>query len=477
MRRKRIEPYTIRLEAIDAASDGRAVARAEDRVVFIKQAVPGDILEVKIIGKEKKALLGKILSIEQASTDRVAPVCPHFGICGGCKWQMMRYEAQLRYKEKQVIDAFERIAKVPVGERLPILGAPEPYGYRNKLEFTFSDRAWLTQGLIGSTEPVEHRVLGFHVPSVFDKILDIDTCKLHQDIQDNIRNAIRDEARKKGFSFYNIKNNSGFLRNLLFRSAIYQNALMTVLIVAEDRKEEIEYLMQFLASTFPEISDLGWILNDKRNSSFSELSMNVWSGKDHIIEKMGDYLFRISPTSFFQTNPRQALRLYDIVKSWAQALLPSGEHAHKQIWDLYSGTGSIGIYLSELAEKIVGIEYVETAVQDAWKNVHLNNLSQFQFYAGDIKNILGPELLEKEGKPDLIVCDPPRAGMDPKVIARLLEIGAQHLIYVSCQPGTQARDIALLNASYDVVRIQAVDMFPQTAHVENIALLKKRNEL
>ncbi len=475
MTRRKIKPFTAELEVVDAASDGRGVARMEERVVFIPGSVPGDHVEVNIFKKEKKALIGQIKHIIKASEHRITPTCSHFGTCGGCKWQMMNYESQLKAKQKQVFDAFERIAKVPIAEKLHIMGSSAEYYYRNKLEFTFSNKAWLTQEQIASGETFDQRVLGFHVPRFFDKIIDIDHCYLQLSIINDIRNGIRDFARNQQIPFYDIRTHEGFLRSLVFRNSLYSGELMLVLVSGAGDKQWIDRIFEYVEENHPEVSSFLWIESQKLNSSFQDLSFHLWKGTPYITEQIGQYRFHISPTSFFQPNPAQAARFYGIIRSWAREMLPESTYRYRTIYDLYSGTGSIGIFISELAEKIVGIEYVQAAVDDAWRNVKLNQLEdKFSFYTGDMKEILRSEVAANEGKPDFVIADPPRQGMDPKVVLRILELAPEHIIYVSCKPSTQARDVALLSEQYDVKRIQPVDMFPQTVHVENLALLKKK---
>ena len=458
----------------DAASDGRAVARHEGRVIFVERGVPGDVARVRVYQKQKKMLIGSIETLIRPSSSRIEPVCAHFGVCGGCKWQMMAYDTQCFFKQKQVEDAFARIGKVEIGEVLPILRAGQPFHYRNKLEFTFSNKAWLTLEQIQAERQYEQRVLGFHTPQAFDKIIDIDTCYLQRPVINDIRNAVRDFARVQAISFYDIRTNEGFLRNLVFRSSEHTGELMVVLIVAKDDSDTVGRIFSQIDSLFPEITHLLWIHNPKVNSSFSDLPFRVWKGEEYITERLGFFDFRISPTSFFQTNPRQAAQLYGVVKAWLQASLPAGRTRHPVVYDLYSGTGSIGIFVAELADRVVGVEYVAPAVADARENVRLNGLEHFSFHAGDMKKILTPEFVAAEGRPDVIIADPPRAGMDPKVVQRILEIAPEFLIYVSCKPATQARDIELMSEAYEVLKIQPVDMFPQTAHVENVAWLRRR---
>lgn len=474
---RRIKPFRAEMDITTTASDGWGLARHEGQVIFVEKGVPGDKALVHVYRKRKKQAIGKIEELLAPSEDRREPQCSHFGTCGGCKWQMMTYESQLREKQQQVYDAFERIAKVEIEDRRPIMGCEDDFFYRNKLEFTFSNKAWLTKEMIASEEEIDQRALGFHVPRIYDKIINLDACHLQLPIINDIRNATGDFCRKQNWDFYNIQDNTGWLRNLMFRTSKATGELMVVLIVKKEDQEKVDQLFRHLEERFPQITSFIYIINPKDNSSFSDQPYHSWKGPGFITEQLGDFRFKISPTSFFQTNPAQANRLYDVVKQYAIASLPEGESQFGSIYDLYSGTGSIGIYLSDLAQKIVGVEYVQSSIDDAWKNVELNGLTKFSFYAGDMKKVLSEELIQKEGSPDLIITDPARAGMDPKVVDRLLDMSPKHIVYVSCKPATQARDIALMKEQYEVLSIQPVDMFPQTAHVENVAWLRRRDVL
>ena len=475
-RKRRIQPFTAEMELLDAASDGRAVARHEGEVIFVEGGVPGDQAEVLVFGKQKQVLVGRIKALHRPSDHRVEPQCVHFDHCAGCKWQQMAYEAQIAFKEKQVVNILRRVGKVDIGEVLPILGAPQPYWYRNKLEFSFSTKPWLTPEDMDNPA-IDHRSLGFHAPRFFDKVLNIEQCLLQRDLTNQVRNALRDYARAQNIPFYNIREHTGFLRTLTFRSSRYLDEFMVILVVAEDDAERVDQIFSHLAEQFPDITSFIWVYNPKLNSVYNDLPYREWHGPGYLTEKLGDYRFRIRPVSFFQTNPEQAERLYGVVRDFLLETLPTGQARHPVMYDLYSGTGSIGIFLEQYADKIVGVEYVESAVQDAWENVRLNELpeARFSFYAGDMKDLLRAPLVDKEGHPDLVIADPPRQGMDTKVVKRLLEIMPQHIIYVSCKPATQARDLELMRRWYEVVKIRPVDMFPQTAHVENVALLRRRD--
>jgi 23S rRNA (uracil1939-C5)-methyltransferase len=476
---RKIEAYTIEITLTDAASDGRAVGRHEGWVVFVQGGVPGDVAEVQIYRKEQKNLVGRIQRLLQPSPHRVQPVCRHFGLCGGCKWQHLEYQAQIQQKENQVVNILRRVGKLSIPEVRPILGVEHPYFYRNKLEFTFATRAFLTKEDLQQHPDfqLDQRVLGFHAPKFWDKILHIDECHLQHPRVNDIRNEVQRFAKEQDCRFYNLRDHTGFLRNLVFRSSRSSGEIMLILVVSENRPEQVETLFRHLEALFPEITSFIWVLNAKFNSVYNDQPYQVWKGPGYYTEKLGPYSFRVRPVSFFQPNPGQAERLYGLVKEMLQEALPPGQARHKTLYDLYSGTGSIGIFVSELAEKIVGVEYVESAVQDAWENVRLNQLpeSQFSFYAGDMKELLTSELVEREGTPDVIVADPPRQGMDPRVVMKILELKPAHIIYVSCKPATQARDLYMLGVWYEVLRIQPVDMFPHTAHVENIAFLRRRS--
>jgi len=475
--RKIKNPQRIELTLEDAASDGRTVARHEEKVVFVEGGVPGDRAEVFIFGKQKKFLVGRIEKLIEASPDRVDPPCDHFGVCGGCKWQDMAYEAQIKFKENQVLNAIQRIGKIEAGEALPILGSREIFHYRNKVEFSFSRSVWRTKEEMdkGIEYPAEG-ALGYHTPRFFDKVIPIEECHLPHPLVNEIRNETERFAIEHQYPFYNIREHEGWLRTLAFRSSVANDELMVILVVAEENKDRIDHIFHHLEARFPAITHLIWIVNKKLNSVYLDQEFRIWKGSPYLTENLGGYDFRIRPLSFFQTNPKQAQVLYGAVRQYLEKALPEGQDMHPVVYDLYSGTGSIGIFVSQLVRKIVGIEYVQSAVDDAWENVKLNHLDekQFSFYAGDMKAILTDELVEKEGHPDVIIADPPRQGMDPKVVKQIIKVRPEHIIYVSCKPATQARDLEMLRDYYELLSIQPVDMFPHTAHVENIAFLKKR---
>ncbi len=476
MAKKGFQAFTIdSVEIIDAASDGRGVAKFEDKKIFVEKAVPGDIVELYVYEKAKRLFSANLTKIISPSPLRVEARCKHFGLCGGCKWQMMSYEGQLSFKTKQVRDIFERIAKVEFGELLPALPSPTPYYYRNKLEFSFGTRMYIAFEDVGKIDQ-NVPVLGFHGKGAFDKVLNVEECYLQLPIVAEILNAVRDFAIEKEIPFYNIREQVGFLREISFRSSVATGELMVFLTVKEDNKEYLTLIFEFLEAKFPEIAHLLWIINPKSNTQISELPFHVWKGKGFITEKLGGFSFSISPTSFFQTNPRQAETLYGVAKDMLQKVLTEGQNKHKIVYDLYTGTGSIAIFVSDLAEKIVGIEYVESSIIDAKANALRNNLTHLQFFAGDMAKVLTSDFILQHGKPNVIITDPPRNGMAPAVVKQILEVLPEYVIYISCHPATQARDADMMREHYEVVTLQPVDMFPQTAHVENVALFKLRVE-
>ncbi|MFN0200149.1 MAG: 23S rRNA (uracil(1939)-C(5))-methyltransferase RlmD, partial [Bacteroidia bacterium] len=374
-------------------------------------------------------------------------------------------------------DIFDRIAKVEVKERRPILGVQHDFFYRNKLEFSFSNKLWIPREDMDKGINQDRNVLGFHVPKVFDKLIDIEECYLQVPLVSQILNEMRDFSIEKNITCYDFKEHTGFLRNLMFRSSAATGELMLTLIVAKDDKQLIAEIFSHLQSKFPEIQHFIWIVNTKLNSSFSDLPFHVWEGLPYITERLGNFQYQISPTSFFQTNPTQADTLYSVAKEMLQSTLKEGQEKHQIVYDLYTGTGSIAIYVSDLAEKIVGIEYVESSIIDAKKNCQINDIQHINFYAGDMAKVLTEDLVKKEGAPSVIITDPPRAGMAKKVIVQILKTLPEHIIYISCHPATQARDVDMMRDFYDVIAIQPVDMFPQTAHVENVCLLKKKDQI
>lgn len=453
---------------VDCTHDGKGIGRKDDTVVFVEKAVPGDLVDVLVTTKEKKVPVGQVQRMVAPSPDRVEALCGHFGDCGGCKWQNLSYARQLVQKERQVTEAIRRIGHLEVAEQRPIIGCASPYHYRNKVEFTFSNKRWVPAEQLRLGEAIDWGgALGYHVARFYDKVVAIDACHLHLPVLNDIRNAVRDFTKAEGMPYYDVKAHTGYFRNLLFRTSEGTGEIMVLMLVGEDDPAPVEALFAHLEARFPQITSLLWIHNPKFNDSYSEFTPRVYKGSPFLIEHLGPWKFQVSPTSFFQTNTAQTKRLYDVVREFV-----GGKQG--TIYDLYCGAGSIGIYISDLADKVVGVEYVESAVRDAYVNCELNGLKHLGFHAGNLKDILNPEFVAREGRPDLIVTDPPRAGMDEPVVRQILAIAAPRIVYVSCNPATQARDLALLGERYRVAISQPVDMFPQTSHVENVVLLELR---
>ena len=459
------------VEVTDAGAEGKAIVRVDGMVVFVPFVVPGDIIDLKIYKKKKNYAEGIAIAIKRPSPLRVSAECPHFGVCGGCKWQTMSYDAQLRYKEQQVRDNLERLGHIDTSGMRPICGSDKIFYYRNKLEFTFSNKRWLCEGEI--REENDPGAVGFHVPTVFDKVLPIEHCVLQPEPSNRIRTALRDYAIAHNIPFYDIRNHTGYLRNVVIRNTS-TGELMIVVIVADDKPEMLTPMMEFLKKEFPEATSLLYIINNKFNDSYTDLDVHVFNGQGYITEQMPRYgggeplRFKINPKSFYQTNSEQAFKLYSFVAEFAEL------EADDTVYDLYTGTGTIAQFVAGMCRRVVGIEYVEEAIADAKENAAMNGIGNCTFYAGDMAKVLDDDFVSQNGHPDVIITDPPRAGMHEKVVEQLLSIGARRIIYVSCNPATQARDLALLSAKYDIRRIQPVDMFPHTQHVENVAELLLR---
>ena len=466
-KKERIPVVLEQIEILDFAAEAKCIAKVNDEIIFVQGPVaPGDIADLRILKSKKKFKQAQAINIEALSAHRVESPCSHFGVCGGCKWQHVSYESQLAFKTRQVSDNLTRIAKVSLPEFMPILGSDESYYYRNKLEFTFSSARWLTNDEIGSEDLGSLHGLGFHVPGRFDKILAVDRCYLQPDPSNAIRNSVFAFAEENNISFYELKfQKEGALRNLIIRNTSIGQWMVTVQFAYADPKE-IVAVMAFLQAEFPIITSLNYVINQKGNDTFHDLEVICYHGKPFIEEKMEDLVFQIGPKSFFQTNSKQAIRLYQLVREYA------GLTGSEIVYDLYSGTGTIGLFLANQASKIVGLEYVEMAVADAHINAKLNNIDHASFFAGDMKRVLTEEFISIHGKPDVIITDPPRAGMDEEVIVQILKVLPKTIIYVSCNPATQARDLALLDVAYSVDTVHPVDMFPQTHHVENIVRLR-----
>jgi 23S rRNA (uracil1939-C5)-methyltransferase len=453
------------IEIESAAAEGKSIAKYDGKVIFIPFSAPGDVADIQL-GRQKKSYAeGKILKLHKASSHRVDALCQHFGVCGGCKWQHVNYNFQLEFKSTQVKDDFKRIAKVEVEEFLPIVGGEDIYNYRNKLEFTFSNKAW--EEHFDKENPKGLDGLGFHIPGMFDKVLDLEKCYLAPDTANKIRSFVKNYALANDLSFFDIRQQTGFLRNLMIRCNS-KNEWMLVLIVTKQETEIIHELLNNLAKEIPEVKELCYVVNEKKNDSWSDLEVHTVIGNGYLFETMENLKFKIRPQSFFQTNYKQAIRLYEIAREFAAL---SGT---ENVYDLYTGTGSIALFVAKGAKHVTGIEYVEAAIQDAKENAILNNIDNSSFYAGDMKLILNDELIAKHGKPDVIITDPPRDGMHPTVVEKIIELLPERIVYVSCNTATQARDIALLDPYFKVKKVQAVDMFPQTHHVESVALLMRR---
>lgn len=469
MRKSKFKSYIINnLQVANAGSEGKCIARHDEKVVMIDYAVPGDIVDVKVTSSKKSFSFATIQQIVTPSPDRATTFCEHFGTCGGCKWQQMNYDAQLRYKQQQVQDAFERIGKFPFPTLEPILGSASQQFYRNKLEYSFTHKRWLTS-LDGAEDltPEQHAGLGYHIPGRFDKVFDVQKCWLMADLQNQIRNSIRDFCKQHRYDFFNLYGQEGLMRGMILRNTL-AGEWMLIMSFGRDDREKINALMDFIKTSFPQITSLLYVINTKHNDTIFDLDIQVYHGDDHLIEFLEELKFKIGPKSFFQTNTSQTLTLYNKAREFA------GLTGTENVYDLYTGVGTIALFVAKHARQVVGIEYVEGAILDAHVNAKLNSITNTHFYAGDMKDVLNNELIEKHGKPDVIITDPPRAGMHEDVVNKILELEAPKVVYVSCNPATQARDIALLQMKYDVVKVQPVDMFPHTHHVENITLLSLR---
>ena len=457
------------VEITDVAAEGKSIARVDDMVIFVPYGAPGDVIDLKLDKKKKNYGEGHIEKMLKPSAIRVIPFCEHFGICGGCKWQHIPYEYQLKYKQKQVVDALERIAKITLPAIEPIIGSQKTTFYRNKLEFTFSNKSWLTFEEMNSGNIFPDRnALGFHIPGAFDKVLDIKKCWLQDDISNRIRLFIRQFCINNGLSFYDIKNQSGFMRTLMVRTAS-TGELMLVVVFREEMPEEINSVMSAIAAEFPEITSLLFVVNKKVNDTINDQTVVLFRGKEYIEEEMEGLRFRIGPKSFYQTNSLQAYELYKVAREFA------GLSGNELVYDLYTGTGTIANFIAGNARKVIGIEYVPEAIEDAKLNSEINEIENTMFFAGDMKDVLTSEFVAAHGVPDVMIVDPPRAGMHDDVINVILDASPRRIVYVSCNPATQARDLSLLDAKYEVTAIQPVDMFPHTHHVENVVALKLRN--
>lgn len=454
------------IEIVDISSEGLGVAKVNSFVIFVEGAVPGDTCDFKVYKKKKSFSFAKITRLIKASDLRTEPVCSYFGTCGGCKWQNLSYSAQLQFKQKQVTEGFKRLAKVEVGETLPILGCKDPYFYRNKLDFAFSNKKWLTIEQIQSPEKFDNRNgLGFHIAGAFDKVLDIEKCYLQSDLSNEIRNEVRRFCLQNNFEFFDIRIQTGLMRSLIVRTSS-TGEVMVIFSFFRNDEEDIKKLLEHVKKQFPQITSLLYVINPKGNDTIYDLEVKCFSGKPFMTEEMEGLKFKVGPKSFYQTNSQQAYELYKVTRDFA------GLTGKEVVYDLYTGTGTIALFIAKMAKRVVGIESVPSAIEDAKENAKLNNISNAEFFAGDMKDIFTNDFIAANGTPDMIITDPPRSGMDEKVVQKILEIGAKRIVYVSCNPASQARDVAMLAQKYKVVKMRAVDMFPQTLHIENVALLE-----
>lgn len=467
-RRNKKQVFT-NVEVIDAGAKGKVIAKAPDgKVIFLSNAVPGDVVDVQTFKKRKAYYEGKATNFHTLSDKRTEPVCEHFGTCGGCKWQHMAYEHQLFYKQKEVTNNLIRIGHIELPEVTPIMGSAEQYFYRNKMEFSFSNSRWLTLEEIQSDNDLGDRnALGFHIPGMWDKILDVKKCHLQADPSNTIRNAVKVFAVENDLEFFNTRNQEGVLRTLMIRTSSIGEIMVVVQFFKNDKTKR-ELLMNYLVRTFPEITSLQYIINEKANDTIYDQDVICFEGRDHIFEEMEGLKFKINAKSFYQTNSKQAYELYKITRDFA------GLAGNELVYDLYTGTGTIAQFVAKQAEKVIGVESVPDAISAAKENAQLNGIDNVEFYVGDMKKVFNQDFINTHGKPDVIITDPPRDGMHKDVVNQILNISPEKIVYVSCNSATQARDLALMDAMYKVVKTQAVDMFPQTHHVENVILLEKR---
>lgn len=468
MRKKKKHPFLEGVEVSGYAAEGKALSRVDGKVIFIAGAVPGDVVNIQLTKNKKDWAEAVVKEIVSPSPDRIEPFCRHFGVCGGCKWQMLPYKKQLEYKQQETEQNLKRIGKTELPPIMPILGSSETVAYRNKLEFTFSNKRFLTADEIGTDIVLQREnALGYHVPRIFDKIIDIQECWLMDSVNNRIRNGLRDYSLANDLEYYDIKEHTGWLRNIIIRNCTTGELMVNVCLNYEDADRRTK-LLDHLLSIVPEITTLLYTINPKWNDSINDLSPQVYNGKGYVIERLEKFEFIISAKSFFQTNTKQAEVLYSVAREFA------GLTGEEVVYDLYCGTGSIGIFMSGGAKKIIGVEVITEAIEDAKRNAKLNNISHAEFFAGDVIDVCTDEFFREHGRPDVVITDPPRAGMHEKLVLKLLEMAAPKIVYVSCNVATQARDIALLSEKYTVEKIQPVDMFPHTHHIESVMLLRLR---
>ena len=466
MARKKPLPIIEDLLITDVAAEGKAIARHEELVIFIPYAVPGDVVDVQVTKKKKSYAEARVINYKKYSDVRATPFCAQFGLCGGCKWQNLPYSEQLKYKQNQVVDNLVRIGKLDLPEISPILGSKLTTHYRNKLEFTFSAKAWLTtEEMQLPDEQKRKKALGFHIPGCFDKVLHIENCYLQDEISNRIRIATHKYCMENNISYFDLREQVGMMRTLMIRNSVTTGELMVIVVFAERDEAVWNGLLEHLSTNFPEITSLLYICNQKANDTIGDQEVMVYKGKDFFYETMEDLKFKVGPKSFYQTNTLQAYELYKVAREFA------GLTGNEMVYDLYTGTGTIANFVAKKAKKVVGIEYVPEAIEDAKVNAELNGLDNLLFYAGDMKNILTDDFIAEHGKPDVIITDPPRAGMHEDVIKVILNAAPEKIVYVSCNPATQARDLAMMSEQYKIVAVQPVDMFPHTHHVENVVLL------
>ena len=463
MKKKNL-PILEGIEITAVAAEGKALARVDEQVLFVPYCVPGDIVDVQVTKKKHSFMEGRVVRVVKPSDKRCEAVCKHYGTCGGCKWQILPYAEQLRWKQQQVEDNLTRIGHLHLPEISPILGSAETYHYRNKLEFTFADHQWLTTEEMKAGVPFTPG-LGFHIPNCFDKVLQIDECHLMHSDNDLIRNGIYRKAQELGLVFYNERTHVGDIRNLMLRNN-HEEQWMVVVVFGSEMTDNHIALMHYIRDSFPQIISLQYVVNTKMNDTIGDLDVVVFAGQDHIMEQMEGLQFKVGPKSFYQTNTAQAYELYKVARQFA------GLSGDEVVYDLYTGTGTIANFVARSAKKVVGIEYVPEAIEDAKVNSRVNGINNTVFYAGDMKDILTRDFIDKNGRPDVLITDPPRAGMHPDVVNVILEAEPKRIVYVSCNPATQARDLELLEAKYRITAVQPVDMFPHTQHVENVVLLK-----
>lgn len=473
-RKKKELPLLEKVMITDVAAEGKAIAKVDDLVIFVPYVVPGDVVDLQIKRKKNKYAEAEAVKFHEYANQRAVPFCEHYGICGGCKWQVLPYSEQIKYKQKQVTDNLTRIGKIDLPETSPILGSEKTQFYRNKLEFTFSNKRWLTYEEIKQQVVYDQmNAVGFHIPGGFDKVLAIEKCWLQDDISNRIRNAVRDYAYENNYTFFDIRAQVGMLRNMIVRTST-TGELMVILICKIEEEEEMarfKQMLQYIGDTFPEITSLMYVVNNKCNDTITDLDVIAFKGNDHIFEEMEGLRFKIGPKSFYQTNSDQAYNLYKITRDFA------GLTGNELVYDLYTGTGTIANFVARQARQVIGIEYVPEAIEDAKVNAEINGIENTLFFAGDMKDMLTQDFINEYGRPDVIITDPPRAGMHQDVIDVLLFAEPKRIVYVSCNPATQARDLALLDEKYKVTAVQPVDMFPHTHHVENVVLLEKRKNL